>query len=442
MSCGKHYRIWIIYLPTLERVQMISRYKRLTLVRRLNKPGAWSLELDLDCTEVPYSMMTENYGIEVWRNGQYYFSGPIRRIERRNESDRNGPDTYDQDSGNRNVTLSGPDWLVLLQQRICLPDPWYPTTQFNMAYDSRSGAAERVMKNYVDLNCGPNAANGASAGAYRKYANFQIEPNQDRGSTVYYVARFDNLLTVCQNLIRYIPWYRFEIEKVDPGAGGSPYLQFRLRQTFKRWKSGTDPGGVEFSERMRNLVSSNYTFEQPDFNFVIVGGGRSSGNETNPLYRQFAYSGNEYSRARGWGTIESFVDKRGTTNTNELKQAAWDALRLEQGKEDPDKNMCGKITVSCQITEVDGGPQLGVDFDLGDYVRVVVHNNPTKGELIEVLDYIKEIQIDLTPEEGEKISATVGTDDYVQTGNGLVPYITDSILRIKERLQNLEGGGY
>lgn len=414
MGCG-HYQIFIRDNLTLEKVQQISKYQRLEMTRRRNDVGGWVLELDLGCAELKHQYQNERYGIEVWRKGARYFSGPITRISRSLQ-------------GNiQTLTLTGTDENGHLLRELCLPDPWRYTTQFNMAYDSRSGAAERVLKNYVDLNIGPNCPD-----ASRRVPNLVIEPTQDRGEQVYYVARFDPMKKVLDDLILHIPGYNYGITQND-----SNQLEFKLIPWTNRWQNGTS-GGVEFSVRLRNLIAYDYTYERPDYTFVLVGGGRDTNQGDAPIYRQFAYSGNEFARAR-WGNWVQFVDKRGTTDVNELKQAAWDALKLEDGKADAEKNMIAKINCTATITEVEGGPQLGVDWDLGDYVRVVIHEGESDDELIEVLDYINEITITLTDQSGEEISATVGSTNYI-SNKWPFPYLTDRFTRIEERLTNLEGG--
>ncbi|MBA4495093.1 hypothetical protein ACFO25_09880 [Paenactinomyces guangxiensis] len=406
MTCS-NYQIFIRRNSDLKQVQQISKYKRLEMVKRRNKVGSWLLEVDFDCTELRHEYQNEQFGLEVWRNGSRFFTGPLTRIERR----KNGEE--------RTLTLSGADEKIYLTSELALPDPWHYTTTFNSAYDSRSGAAERVLKNYIDLNIGPNAV------AERKIPGLVIETNQDRGNNVYYIARFDKLLKVCQDIILHIPGYNFDIVVND-----SNKLEFKLVPWVDRWAKG-----VEFSERLRNLIGYDYTYERPDRNFVLVGGGQDGG--TTPVYRKFAYSGNEWSRNR-WGNVVEFIDKRGTVDVNELKQAAWDALKLEDGKEKPDENMIGKINVTAQITQVKGGPEMGKDWDLGDFVKVTIHQGGP-GQEIAVYDYIKEIAISLTEERAEEIRALVGSDDVITTNGGPVPYIVDSLTHIEEKLRSLEG---
>lgn len=407
MAC---YQVFIRRNSDLKRVQPISKFKRLDIVRQLNKVGSWNLELDFDCTEMKTEYQNEKYGIEVWRNGSPYFTGPITKIRR----SKSGED--------RTLTLAGTDEKIYLASEYAIPDPWVYSTSYNLPYDSRSGPAERVLKNYVDLNIGPNCP-----AVYRRVPGLTIEPTQDRGNQVYYVARFKNLLELCQDIILSIPGYNFDIVKEND------QLVFKMVPWVNRWKNG----GIEFSERVRNLISYDYTYERPDFNFVLVGGGRDTGepydpSRDQPNYRVFAYSGNEYSRNR-WGTIVSFIDKRGTTDVNELKQAAWDALRLEKGKEMPEQNMIGKINVSAEITEVEGGPKLGEHFDLGDFVRVVIQGG------VEVYDYIKEISISLSEDQAESIKATVGSNDNIST-RWPFPYISDRFAKLETRLNQIEGG--
>lgn len=414
MTCSD-YSIFIRRNSDLKRVQLISKFKRLEIVKRRNKVGSWLLELDFDCTEMKHEYQNEQYGIEVWRNGKRFFTGPITRIERRK-------------SGNeRTLTLAGSDEKIYLASELALPNPWKYTTTFAASHDTRSGKAETVLKNYVDKNI------GTSADATRKIKNLVIEADRARGNTVYYSARFETLLTLCQNIIINIPGYNFDVVVNDNNQ-----LEFRLVPWVNRWNwQGNQWGGVEFSERMGNLIGYQYTYERPDFNFVLVGGGQDGGST--PVYRKFAYSGNEYSRER-WGNIVTFIDKRGTIDVNELKQAAWDALKLEQGKEKPDENMVAKINVTAELTEVEGGPKLGEDWDLGDFVRVLIHFDPLTDEEIAVYDYIKEINISLTEERAEEIRAVVGSEDVVTTNKGPVPFIVDSLARVEEKLRSLEGG--
>lgn len=421
MTCGD-YQIFIRENATFKRVAQVSLFNRLELTRRLNDVGAWSLEFDRVCQEIPHYALNGKYGIEVWRNGSRIFTGPITKVN------------WNKSGDERVIRIGGTDEIGYLSRRVIMPDPFHAVSpRFNAAYVTYTpdwGWVEDVMKDLVRTQIGPEADPA------RKIPFIDVEESYLGGLGINKQFRFDNLLTSLQDLILYVDGYRFDMEQTT--VNEAEKIQFKMKPVKTTWKTGEN--GNEFSERLRNLGDYDYTFEAPEFNFVLVGGQRDAGQPggDDPKNRVFAFSGNEYSRAH-WGTIETFIDRRDLSDVNQLAQVCWEELGLPYyGKEDPEKNMLAKVNVTAELLEVEGGPQLFTDFDLGDYVRVVIHEEPDENEDIEVLDYIKEWNIVLD-ENGETVKAYIGGEDKISTNNGIVPFIKDSIQHLKERIQNLEG---
>jgi hypothetical protein len=415
MSCEQHYQIFIQDNETLQPVQQISKYRNLELVLNRNGVGSWLLELDPQCGEVPWTFQNERFGIDVWRNGRRIFSGPILAIRRTKQGEQ------------RSLYLGGTDWNMYLFIRLVLPSPYYFTVSYATPYYQKTGPVETIIKDMVNRNLGPAAVGS------RQHPLVIIETDQGRGDSLTHKARFPYLGNELKKLLYHLPGYNFALEQNSWGR-----LEFKLKPWAKRWNGRA---GVEFSARAGNVVNYDYSVEAPEYNKVLVGGGRDTGGDPakdSPEYRKFAFSGNEYSRAR-FGDREYFIDRRGTTDTNELKQEAWSALRLDKGKEHPDRNAYGKISVVAEILDKPGGPRWGIDYDLGDYVRCVLEYDPSGNAVVYVEDYIKQIKIKLEEEKGETINALVGSDDYISSVRSPFPFIMDAIARIKERLQNLEG---
>jgi hypothetical protein len=422
------YQVFIRDNNTLQNVQQVSFFKELTITRRKNKAGYFRLVTDPYCGEIKPQYLNFNYGIDVWRNGKRYFSG------------RNLHFSWEKQDKEFFLVIEGADDNILIDWRIVLPSPYKFQTSYSTPYWYTSGSAEYVIKQLIETQLGSQTHDS------RKIDNLRVEPSISRGETIGKKVRFDYLRTVLDECILHIDGYNYGIVQEKWQTEGEK-LVFKLIPWLRKWKFNEYidsngnivrgfqiPGGVEFSARNQSLVDFKYVRSVPDFNAVLVGGGQEGG--TGKEFRKFAYTKNEYSRAL-FPDIEYFEDRRGTTDTNELSQVAWEALRLPKGKENPEKTYATKATVEATIKEVDG-MRLGVDWDLGDWVRVVLMEDTKGTETIEVLDFIKEITITLTNDKAEEIRAVVGSDDYIESYK-MEPFIRDQNLRVREVIQKLKG---
>jgi len=417
MAC-EQFDIVIRDNKTLQEIQPVSKFRRFHCRKELNAVGSFTLELDLRCGEVPPSLQRERYGIHVYRrrDRRRIFTGPFTSFQRKKTSDETV------------LVLAGADENLYLDDRIIVPgEPYKFATSYTKKYYTRQAKAETVMKDLVNLHLVENRP--------PLFRPIVIEPDLGRGKTVNRKIRFTKLLSELQNLARYCTQsdgrsgHRFEIQVVDDSQGRPQDLVFRLIPWRSTWSMNQ---GLEFSERLGNLLEYNQIYQRPDFNAVLAWDEEAG---------KGAYDINNYSRSR-WGLIEHFIKRNGAT-TQELKEACWDALELEQGKERADQNMFGKITCDAVVGDAEGGPRFLDDWDLGYFARVLIYDPPPpahEDDVVEVFDYIREWELEIDGETMEsQIKAKIGNPQ----GKGhkddeLVPFLVDYIWRLEERLYIIE----
>jgi hypothetical protein len=100
----------------------IDAYDSLEMISRYNNTGSWALTLADNHPMAPF-LATPGYGIYVLRNGAYYFSGPVRYIDR-------------QGIASNSLTVAGYDDMFWLASRQAYPggfDPYPLWITFNPA---------------------------------------------------------------------------------------------------------------------------------------------------------------------------------------------------------------------------------------------------------------------------------------------------------------------
>jgi hypothetical protein len=392
------------------KVAEIEDYQSLQMITRFNAVGSWALDLPTDC-DAARELIKPKSGIIVTRNGRTLFSGPATARKR----------SWDNSGDKLNV--SGYDDMVWLKRSIAYPVINGPFT--DNAYDVRTGAAETIMKQYVDANIGTTARQD------RKVPGLLIAADTGIGSTVTGRARFDNLLDLLCSLA------------LAGGDLGFRVIQSSTSLSFEVYQPADKTSTVIFSPLLGNLLNFEYTSEDPTANFVIVGGG-GEGTARTLMERGDSSSVTEF------GRIESFVDRRDTTDTAELNQAIDE--ELSQKAEN----------TSLSISPIDSdNTAFGSDYSLGDKVSVVLTQpnevieietlyyflsstqiTPIDVERIqkiqEKLDVIKDVvrEVIITLNSyGETIVPTIGTPDSLSHS---MLKIYDKMTKIQKRISNLE----
>lgn len=343
-----------------QRVGQIDRLTSLELTPVHNGVGGWTLALPAGTAQE--AVFVKGGWISIFDPaGDEIFTGHVRgRKKVRSDSE--------PFAGLR--TFYGPSSECVLQDRLAFQVPGQPaTTQSAAEYDRRSGAAETVIKQYVDLNAGPSAI------AARQTAGLVIEADALRGSTVYGVARMTPLLDLIAPLAE---------------TGG---IGFRVRFNaagnleFQVYVPTDRSASARFGIDLGNLTSVEHTEEAPKASAAIIGG---AGEGTARTFRELLDS----AAITDWSIRnEVFVDQAGGSTTAELDQAGTEQL-------------------------VQGGPTNGLAIEAVDTPNLKFARDYYLGDKVtaeDVTDVLRGVTITWTATDGPTTKSTVGTASVTGT---------------------------
>jgi hypothetical protein len=394
----------------LNRVEPIDDYTRFDFIPRFNQPGSWVLELPTN-TPAAKELIKPKSGVIVKKGKKTIFSGPVTSPKRK----------FDTESDN--LTVSGSCDMIHIFRSLLYPaSSGHP---YDVAYDVRTGNAESIMKAYLNDNI------GANANPERKVPFLNTEVEKGLGKKVTGRMRFHNMVEKFAELALVGGSLGFRVVQVGKE------LQFQVYQPEDKTRT------ILFSPMLGNLLDFEYSTEAPEANYVIVGGGGEGAD------RLLLEKGDSASIAK-YGRIESFIDRRDTTEIPELQQALDEEL-LDKGEK-------SGLSISPIDTE---GMTFGKDYVLGDKVSVVL-TQPNEVVEIETLHYflsafqsgstttrrafeiqeklqvitdvIREVNISITP-EGATVSPIVGTSESLAHP---IFGIFDKMKKIRKRVNRLE----
>ncbi len=334
---------------------------------RFNTVGAWTLE-------VPYAgdaagaLLDPGSGIVVDDGTRTLISGPTVKLERRWTP-----------AGDR-LTAFGVDDLVWASRRIAHPSPadGNPATQ---AYDVRTGPAETVILAYLDANAGPSALPD------RRVPGLTVAADAARGDTVTGRARFGNLLELVRELA--LSGGDLGVRIVQPRDSSS--LVAEVYVPADRTSTAI------FAEALGNLAGFTFETGAPEATYLYVLG---QGEGT---LRTVVEGG---TAPTGWGRIEDVHDRRDTSDAGELAQTRDEELAKAAAT--------GALGLDPINTDA---VTYGVDYGLGDKVRVLVDGSPTD-------EVVREVKI------------TIGADG-MRVGPGVSGPGEQTVLRIFDELREL-----
>jgi len=375
--------------PDLNRIGVITPKNLVgaTFVTKFNNVGSWSIQLPSG-DALGELLRQPGYGIILTGpNGETILSGPTltARLE-------------------QTQTNTEGDWLiegvtdnVLLSERLAYPTPsTADVTAQSSGYDIRTGAAETVIKEYVNVNLGPGAATG------RDVTGLTVETDEARGGTVFANARFDQIQELIYNLAQ-VGGIGYLLKQVNGG------LEFSVFEPVDR------SADIRMDIQNRKLSSSIYSYGTAKVTRAIVGG---RGEAENRIFAERSNSESLQAETTWNRRIEKFVDARQSEDLDELNTAG-DELLVDEGK----------TIVEMSVTPADEGNMVyGIDWFLGDTVTVVANDIEEKAVVTEV-----GIQIG---DDGVRIGATVGTPLGIEFEAKLLAKVNQQDARIS----NLERG--
>lgn len=340
-------------------------WSKLVVVERHNvtgaKAGAWSvtaLNAALD------GLLTAGNGVILFRNGVKIMSGDIVSIAR----------------GAEESTISGWSDTTCLDDRLVAPDPTKVWASQATDYDNRSGAAETVLLAYINANAGPGALTS------RRVAGLRVPGSGGRGKTVSVKGRFGKLGDIVADVAES---GSLHVDVVQDEDANGPYLRTTVRPVTDRspnvrfGTAGSFTGAVIGSDW-------SYTLERPTVTDAVVAGG-GEGADRILVEKVDATAESTWSRK-----VELLVDKRSTSDTDELGQAGTDALA----------DGANPVSVSFTITD-QPDVQYRRDWQVGDRVGVNIDG-------LDFTDVVREVTTTVQFQEGspsEVISAVVGSRD-------------------------------
>ncbi len=333
-----------------ERVAQVTAFDSLTMVRKFNTPGSWILT----ASSSTLANLTTKGGITVYRNGVLFFSGRVTEFA---------------DQSGLTITANGNDDLDMISGLRALPVPG--GAPYTVDYDVRTGVAETVIKQYVNLNAGPGAI------AARRAGGLTIETDGGRGGSVTGRARFENLLDLIKGLA------------VQGGNIGFRILALQFGVYIPVDKSDT----VIFSKELGTLGDYKYVTKRGEVNTLYVGGAGTGSART-------IYEVSDPEGVTSWGRREGFLDKGNTSDATELAAAGMEELAKKASEE------------ILTITPLETALMKPIDhYDIGDWVKAVINGQVIKQQ-------VREIKTTLST-TGETNDLAIGTEGATTDTTGL-----------------------
>lgn len=360
-------------------------------IPRLNQVGTWSVRLNPASIMVD-TLKTPGAGIVVTGPTGVIISGPMRSAKLEQTTD-NSEGTW---------FIEGTDDTVLLTERLAYPNPTEDdVTAQTQAYDVRTGAAETVIKSYIEDNI------SAVAGTSRAIEYLEVEPDQGRGADVTGQARFDTLQDLLYPL-------------AQTGGLGYQIVQDGSILEFQVYVPVDRSASVRMDIDNNQLTRTEYTYVLPKATRAIVGG---AGEAEDRIFYEGTTSESLVAETTWGRRIETFVDDRGTKVQEDLSQAAQEFLVDN-----------GKTIVNLSVTPSDDTTmRYGFDWNLGDKVTVVV------GDL-EAVSVVTEVGVSIGA-DGVRIGATLGTPNATDFESRLIQKTVSTEARVSNLEKTVTGYG-
>jgi hypothetical protein len=362
-----------------------------TFVSRFNNVGSWSVSIPNGFPNAEL-LRTPGYGIILTGPQGVILSGPT--LSAQLEQGTEDPQGV--------WVIKGADDSIVLEERLAYPTPTTAdVTEQTIPRDIRTGAAETVLKEYVDVNIGPNAP------SQRQIPTLTIEDDDERGLIVFGSARFPKLQELLFGL-------------AAPSGIGYTIKQDQGVLVFSVYEPLDRTAEVRMDIANNQVTRTEYSYANPKTTRAIVAG---PGEAEERLFIE-GTSPESVEAESVWGRrMETFIDSRGTEELDELNQSAEEELT---------ENGTTIVNISVSPTD-DTNMRYGFDWGLGDKVTVVVDQTEAQAVVTEV-----GISIET---DGVRVGATVGNPTSLDFESKLIQKAQVSDKRISNLERNAAGPG-
>ena len=404
--------VWVDILNTSFVSQGMVQYATVTATLYYNAVGSWTIL-------VPYSewlwkqITSGDFIVRVnWRN-LFEFGGKCEQpayVDSLPGSMGASAGTSGNYSGPF-ITLNGGDYLQILANRICYPDP---TKAWSGQLPGDADVVvntplETAIKHYVSVNAGSGAISG------RSHPLLDVATDQARGPNVNYSVKFGSGVD-----LGLLDVLRAMISQAYPNSP-SPNMGFRITRNGQRLlfdvytpvdKSQT----AYFSEELGNLTSVNLSLTDPTCTDALVQG--STPTTSGSVFYQL--SGNNITP---WNKTEVFVDGTNETDTNNIHTLA--SNQLFSGTWGPTLGNTVSDTPFCVY---------GRDYILGDIVTIEVRPGITYTDVVTSVT----LTADASQTPTLNVVPTIGNStDSTSADKSVINQLTSRIRNIEKKLRRV-----
>lgn len=222
-------------------------------------------------------------------------------------------------------------------------------TAIGTGYDTQTGAAETLLRHYVDVNC-INALDGAGdAASARVIPQLTLsDTDGERGVTCTYSARYETIAEILETICNAsgLGW------EVDFDRDSATFV-FDVISGTDRSEQSVNP--IIFKLELNNLKTIDYQSSQIDTKTLAYVGG--SGEDASRIVQEVYLTDDE---PTGFARHETFVSASNTDDVGELVTVGESELHERSGE----------LSLSAEIDLNFAAQQYLRDYDLGDIVTV------------------------------------------------------------------------
>lgn len=315
-----------VFDTNLTPVAIIDDYETILWSLKYRQVNTFELKINRYKTNVNY--LLEDYIVAFYKNSKWR-AGKIESKELNLSEEGKISETW---------SINGRGLDGMMANRCAIYG-----TNTGTGYDSQNGAAETVMKHYVDVNC------ISSADTDRNYTLLELEADATRGATILYDARFQLLSELLEDisLASGLGW------DIVLDATNKKLIFTVLEGLDRSWDNGVN-SAVIFSPEFGNIKLIGYKKTKINSKNVVYVGGQGEA-ELRTVQKVTKDAGTYTNLDRR----EFFIDARDADTTDKLNQRGNEQL-TEIGEEE-----------TIEFENLNSGPfSFETDYNIGDIVTV------------------------------------------------------------------------